>query len=543
MVFGNFNVSSAEGFSSVSVAAPVYAGFVGQANTVASVQSASQAFVQVLLASTTDVTTGNIIAAATAGGLSNIASTGTIQSLQPANTNQVSVIKLQYYCTISNTDSTQVKCSASIYIPEQNSLKNIVSYKHQTYPDLRNKYIGWERYNETNIANTTDYPSGDALNSEFQLALDGKCVVVVADEIGYGDNNSKYNYLNHDNEVFAQVGAIRALRTFIENNLKNTTNGVTVGTFNTDYKTDATGKMIMNIVQVGYDVGGMFSMSIANELLNVSNDPTNNEKYIVSNIICGAPINIPNIFNNFDNVKSSGYYYYYAPSTSLVNVEFYAVYLLLLYYSSSKVKNVPNPLFKLAGNYILDWFNNNSKLTGNRTDFIIRLASYIRTALAVTTIPADNLLTLANLGSVDITKICDFTTNDWTKIDFNATSDFTNNVKLPNIANVPISIVYSSYDELCSYNNTDGVELTYQNIQNITGKANNNIETTDPSYNPVPNIGHVILTDSTVKTIGNTLRSVASNQFLGMKVQSNKSHSEFLSVFVQSVSQYLNPTL
>jgi hypothetical protein len=60
----------------------------------------------------------------------------TINALVP---NPVDVWKITY---LSNTAFDEINnCTATLYLPANCNLNNIISYRHQTYPEINEKYL------------------------------------------------------------------------------------------------------------------------------------------------------------------------------------------------------------------------------------------------------------------------------------------------------------------------------------------------------------------------------------------------------------------
>lgn len=480
--------------------------------------TAATAFAHTYYAATVDLATGKTLPTGNSSD-SNLADTTTSNTIttQDGQTT-VDVLKISYYCYLQDNPSIPISCSATCYIPSNCSLNYVISYKHQTYPSVNNKYVGHERFNSTNILNTPNYPDAYYQNYENYIAHQTNYIVVVADDLGYGDNLGKKYYLDKESEVIVQAGAIKALRSFIS------VNSTVFGPLNNPF----------NIIQLGYGTGSSFCMSVANKLMTISNDTQSKEYgfYNAANIICGAPLTLSNIYSTLyyiNNDSSYGYYYYYYnPDNDDLQVDINVVYMTLLYFGSNLNARAYEATHNLTqdGLALLQWFNtttgiNNTNDPISKDDLMINLAKYLRQAPFNGTIPVDADLSLTNLGLVNIATIVNI---DNVKSFFASTTDFTlPNVQLNNVQNIPISIVYSSSDELCEFKGVDGCKQFDSNINPITGKTN---------------IKNRVVNDD-IALIGTAIKNVTTNQYYRIKVNSTKSNYDFMATYIDSVVSYL----
>lgn len=462
--------------------------------------TSKQSYFNLFEAARRNLITGEINTALNRGDLVNYQKINSITLLVP---NKVDVWKITY---LSNTSLNEINiCTATLYLPVNCKLDNVVSYRHQTYPEINEKYFGWNRFSTTNI-NSPNYTDNLSTNIEFIVASLTKYLVIVP------DGPSANNYLSNDLNILQSVDALRALRQFIMLNQNSLF-----------FANKVTNTFVMNVVQAGYEGGSAFAPSVMSALQVFTTSPgTEFGFYAVKNIICGAPVNFYNIFQVLYQINND-HQYYYSPVTNTLVVDFAVVYEILLYLSSKDRKVEANTILtSIVKTQVMDLFY--SPPLNRTVDFTVLLATKLKQLF-----PSEPLTPAGQtLGSMDISKVLDIN-KLMDNLNLNVTSDFTNqNTILLNLANIPTTTVYSTSDELCVFKNVDGCALFDTNIPSLLGKTKENV------------LNIVLPFDATGSNVANQIKSLGTNQYQRISVVSQFTNQLYLlNGYTQLLSNYL----
>ena len=180
----------------------------------------------------------------------------------------VNVYKLLFVTQLEERYEPQ---SATLYIPQTITNTSIISFKRATLTEIaiETSIIGYLNYAPTNIIKT--------ILPDFEMSRKSGCVLIVADGKGYGVSPGHTQYLNYVCETFCQVDAMCAFRQlYLQSSI-------------IEYDYD-----VMNIIQIGYSLGGMFSLGVANELQKITKS-FQTVKFNIHKIICGGVFNVSNL--------------------------------------------------------------------------------------------------------------------------------------------------------------------------------------------------------------------------------------------------------
>ena len=418
---------------------------------------------------------------------------GDIVSYKLINTIQnVNIYKI-VYLSLDNRSKNITNMSGTLYIPKDVKKNMIISIKHQTYYNLNNLDIGYIKY----ANNTDDY------NLELSIANYTNNIVVCADGIGYGDSYGNQFYLDPNSEIYPCVDAVIATR-----NLFNIKPIIPINYMN-------------EVIQIGYDIGGMYSLNIANELVN--------KNFIVKQIISGAPYNF---YNNMEKIikinNGSGYFNTIINKDDLVlEIKFiYYIFLYLLYRKDIAIKVIKTDAY----NNVLPLFENVSD------NFIITFAKILRKNYNVSTIPENP--TIDTLGMMDVSLVINIEELQKYNSGNQESCDFTNRfINLNTLQNIPIIIMYSSLDEICLFKGEDGCILYDNNINRLTGKTNKTSTIIDLT-SPMDDINKY---ESDIETIIVNIKNTQNNQYKRIKINSHFDNDAFYNLgFIPIITKLLN---
>jgi hypothetical protein len=396
------------------------------------------------------------------------------------------------YNSLDNRNGLVNQMSGTLYVPNDIKFQRIVSHKHGTYTTLDDNVLGHQLYRD----------SSAPANFELNAASLGN-VVITSDGVGYGESAGRLHYLDYCSETMSQVDAVRAVRNLCLKNKSIFPNSTMTAT------------SVVDVFQTGYSLGGMFCVSIANELTVGIPEKSN---FRVINVVCGAAINASNITKTIGTLPLLG-------QTTANHKVFYGLaYFICLYFYTRReeallvmkphvIRNVL-PLFEdvyargLTESAFINLFSQtlyNSMVANNPLSYTIDPLS------ATSKFDVRLMLNTDQLANFDISEEeCDFT---------NRFASFRS------LSNSPVSVIYSLGDELSVYNGSDGCAL-YDN--RINGLLNKTPRTVNGSDTPAGVLAMLI-----------TIKGLKTDEYLRVPVASALTHRTFAPTFYGMVIELL----
>ena len=355
--------------------------------------------------------------------------------------NEISGVKIYriVYNSLDNRSGLVSQMSGTLYIPNTIKFQRMVSHKHPTYTTLDDSELGHVLYQDK-----TATP-----NFELSAAILGN-VVITSDGVGYGVSTGKLHYMDYASESMSQVDAVRAVRNLCLKN-KSLFPGSTMSSVS-----------VLDVFQTGYSLGGMFSVSVANEL--VSNIPEKGNFNIV-NVVCGAAINASSVIKQITALNLLG------ATTANHKIPYNLAYFICLYFYGRRDEAlvVLNP--HVVRN-VLPLFEDAYSRNQNSNTFYMNFRSKLTTSMIANNPLNYTVDDIANSTArfdvrllLDINELKDFEVSE-------EECDFTHRfLTFRSLSNSPVSVVYSTGDELSFFNNVDGSALYDANISRMLNKT------------------------------------------------------------------------
>ena len=400
------------------------------------------------------------------------------------------------YNGLDNRSGLVSQMSATLYVPNTIKFQRIVSHKHPTYTTLDDSVLGHVLYQNSTAP----------ANFELNAAALGN-VVITSDGVGYGTSTGKLHYMDYASETMSQVDAVRAVRNLCLKN-KNLFTGSTMNA-----------SSVVQVFQTGYSLGGMFSVSVANEL--VSNIPEKDNFNIV-NVVCGAAINASNLIKTLTALSSS----LTVSTTPIYMIPYNLAYFICLYFYGRREEalNILNP--HVIRN-VLPLFEDVYARNLDSNAFFIKFRSTLYASMV-----ANNATILKNedisslIAKFDVRLLLNLTQLKNFEIS-EEECDFTNRfLTFKSLKNSPVSVIYSTGDELSVFNGVDGC-VAYDNI--VVNLLNKNSKTSLARDDTTANVPLIV----------SDIKNLSNSDFLRIPVKSTATHVSFATNFYGIVLELL----
>ncbi len=407
---------------------------------------------------------------------------GELLSIEYINTVQYKGKNVRIYKIVYNSIDSRSEVitpnSGTLYIPQKIKNKHLVSYKRGTISEIGDNSLGYIRYKPGfDIDILEDYH-----NLELEMSCLGN-IVCSADGIGYGKSKGRPHYTDPRSEVYTYVDIVVATKNLMDKHSN---------LFGFKVKE-------LDVIQIGYSLGSLHSMSVAEELSFVNNIK-------IKRVLCGAPISFNEIVDYIcDNETDS--------------ISFSILFFTILCMINNRHEALVG-LKKHIYNNILPLFDDiNSYYDEN-----FRQTLVTRYIISATMNNPDEHDVIINGVETDPRLVFNLEfLKDYNN--FHEHVDFNNRFKtFKHLENVPIIAIYSESDELAVYKGNDYVSNFRSRIPNLTGK----IEDKCFNYNAED------YNDAKEK-----LQEINNDEFYAIKVTSEEGHLEFSKKFIEIVQELL----